>query len=100
MKMDQFSCKNLCFAVLLVLNVALFLNQAWKCFELYRTDESAMSSNIESTAHAEFPALTICPDYFEAFKNEEISKLNASIKGLSAISPRVILPPDTILLVI
>ena len=80
--MEQLSCKNICFIVLIVLNGTLFLNQAWKCFTLFKMDESSMSSNIESTAEAEFPALTICPDYYEAFKKEELLNLKISKKDI------------------
>ena len=71
-------CKTFCFLALLGFNTSLFLKQAFLCFSLYQTDDSSMSVNMENTADAEFPALTICPDYFEAFKKNELQKFGIS----------------------
>ena len=75
-------CKTICILALIGFNVSLFLKQAFLCFKLYKTDDSSMSVNMENTGDAEFPALTICPDYFEAFKEEELTKFNITKRDI------------------
>ena len=75
-------CRTICLLALIGFNVSLFLRQGFLCFLLYKTDDSSMSINMENTGDAEFPALTICPDYFEAFRKEELTKFNITKRDI------------------
>ena len=69
-------CKTISFLILAVINFALFIRQGLICISQFTMDSSSVSSFMKNTADAEFPALTICPDYNDAFRKKELEKFN------------------------
>ena len=75
--------------------LALFLHQTYICLNIYLLDKSVLSTESVSTAEAEFPALTVCPSYENAFKHDilaqhgvtanDIRNLRFPKNGLSSI---------------
>ena len=62
--------------------IGLLIRQTWLCVENFVADESSMSSTLQSTSKAQFPALTICPDYEDAFNASLAKKIGVSTTDL------------------
>ena len=89
--------------LLFAISLGFFVRQATICYQNYQQDESSVSSIIEKwvkyaffristdqyfeyflkflrTAFVEFPALTLCPDYFEIYKLDALAAYNLTAK--------------------
>ena len=68
--------------VLTFISTVIFLIQSSKCIKLFQEKESVSSSKIVSTGMAEFPSLSICADFFDAYKKDMLEKFNSSAKNI------------------
>ena len=60
----------------------IFIVQASKCIQLFLARDTVSSSRMYSTAFAEFPTLSICPDYFDSYNEDILKEYNVSTKDI------------------
>ena len=77
---------------LFLISLVLFIRQNYLCIGNYIDDKSTMSSDIVSANTAEFPAITICPEYDQAFKNVILKQYNMTIKDIRNLKFRYFRP--------
>ena len=70
---------------LFLISLVLFIRQNYLCIGNYIDDKSTMSSDIVSANTAEFPAITICPEYDQAFKNVILKQNNLTNKDIRSL---------------
>ena len=63
---------------LTAISTALFVIQTRKCIEIFLQNDSVTTSKMHGTDNAEFPSLSICPDYHEAYNPKVLEKFNTS----------------------
>ena len=64
------------------ISTIIFVIQASKCIQLFLAEDTVSSSRMYSTAFAEFPTLSICPDYFDAYNENILKEYNVSSKDI------------------
>ena len=67
---------------LTLISIIVFIIQASKCIKIFLAKESVSTSRMHNTAHAEFPSITVCPDFFEAYKETIIEKYNRTVEDV------------------
>ena len=68
--------------ILTFTSTVIFLIQSSKCIKLFQDKESVSSSKIVSTGMAEFPSLSICADFYDAYKKDILEEFNSSANNI------------------
>ena len=62
----------------LVASTGLFFRQAVVCISRFYSQETGISLDIINSEQAEFPVMTICPNYFDAYNGDVLQMYNTS----------------------
>ena len=68
--------------ILTFTSTVIFLIQSLKCIKLFQDKETVSTSKIVSTGMAEFPSLSICADFYDAYKKDILEEFNSSANNI------------------
>ena len=70
--------KKIIFVMCLVASTGLFFRQAVVCISRFYSQDIGISLYIINSEQAEFPVMTICPNYFDAYNGDVLQMYNTS----------------------
>ena len=85
MKITQKYLKIAVKYILTIVSTIIFLVQSSKCIKIFQAKESVSTSKIVSSGSAEFPALSICADFFDAYKTDILENYDSSPENIRSL---------------